>query len=1082
MKNFGYKTFTKFHSFSPKNSGFPKNLHLNNIYNIGNFADYYRIAKYGSNNDNLSNIFLYYSPKNININNARIRNVYSPLRKGLSLKKSSSQNSLNFNRPMSHNQNGDNSLYSISYAKSPKYGRKKMHYNLEKEKLYQETYQIRKMVNYLNRKLSEIKLENLKRDNQINRRQKKINDIIINNNESTILDNSCNKDDISQNINFRKNYNINIFNDNSSFLNDFSVNSSINFNNNINYDDVPIYSNFNLHTSKKSGTYHLLKKIKKSINQINTEITLEKRKYEEIKKSLFLTKLNELNIETTLLEEQINKINTFIQKDILIQEENQKKKDNYINLQLAIERQDAIIKSLNERSNYLDKEEEKLRTQLEDTKKKLESKAKKISVNKEKLNILIQKNNSLSKNKEINKQQNKDKLPNNNPMKNPKDIKTYYTGEISKLNKIIKFYTTQCEFSEKEIARLKDQQIKAEGVNRKTIKPIKSYLEGNLIKPKTESLTDNEKINNIKKSLNEANEEKNYLKKKLDLYQNKLQEIEKQNEEDDFYNKSQIEFGIDENNPFCIDDNNNEPEKSGKFTSAQFNQFTYILFKNFEAKGISYPEAKDNVIKLFLEFNQKNGINNKEEEMNYKSEKFNNITKEYSKIILDVLNRYNNYNFKVTEIFIKALFYNSEYDVNKLIEYFKVLFSYTRNHSLEEEKYINKLKNKYKNLVEKLISSIKKYLSKEGTKNKKYIHLLTVKNILEKDEINFKDKYIEFIFYYMKKFDDPESKLEDLKLSLLYDLIQSTEYNEFENTDMNINPMEENDFNNDINIDINKNEKKEKNKINKNITKKESKKESKKETKENNKQNTDNKDNDNDNNKEDDLDNINNINDLIKEELKKEITKEKNIEEEDIKEEFKEDIKDKHNSKDKLEEEKEDKKIELFSKELANPEPKAVKKSATEDNMTPKMQNMPSEFNNRREKNIDIDKENTDDMEEDEDSMTEITNEEYVKQLREAIKQMKEGLEKAKTNFNDLMNNVVQKRKINGRFYEYVTIEDFNEQLKTVKITLTDLKLSCLCSKYCIPNELRLVDKNKIDKDIQNYAKGILKLEEEENI
>ena len=62
------------------------------------------------------------------------------------------------------------------------------------------------------------------------------------------------------------------------------------------------------------------------------------------------------------------------------------------------------------------------------------------------------------------------------------------------------------------------------------------------------------------------------------------------------------------------------------------------------------------------------------------------------------------------------------------------------------------------------------------------------------------------------------------------------------------------------------------------------------------------------------------------------------------------------------------------------------------------------------------------------------------------------------------------------------TIEDFNDQLKSVKITLTDLKLSCLCSKYCIPNELRLVDKNKIDKDIQKYIEGKLKLEEEENI
>ena len=172
----------------------------------------------------------------------------------------------------------------------------------------------------------------------------------------------------------------------------------------------------------------------------------------------------------------------------------------------------------------------------------------------------------------------------------------------------------------------------------------------------------------------------------------------------------------------------------------------------------------------------------------------------------------------------------------------------------------------------------------------------------------------------------------------------------------------------------------------------------------------------------------------------------------------------------------------MFDQEIIVPDPKD-KKSITEDNLSPKIQNMPIEFDNRREKNnknIDMDRENTDDMEEDEDSMTEITNEEYVKQLTEAIKQMKEGLEKAKVNFLDLMNNVVQKRKISGRFYEYVTIEDFNEQLKSINITLSDLKLSCLCSKYCIPNELRLVDKNKINKDIQKFIKGTLKLEEDE--
>ena len=87
-----------------------------------------------------------------------------------------------------------------------------------------------------------------------------------------------------------------------SYIN-YNNNKNISLNNNLLYNDVPIYSNFNLHTSKKSGTYNLLKKIKNSINEINNEIFEEKNKYENLKLSLFLTKLNEFNIESNLLEE-----------------------------------------------------------------------------------------------------------------------------------------------------------------------------------------------------------------------------------------------------------------------------------------------------------------------------------------------------------------------------------------------------------------------------------------------------------------------------------------------------------------------------------------------------------------------------------------------------------------------------------------------------------------------------------------------------------------------------------------------------------------------------------------------------------
>ncbi len=113
--------------------------------------------------------------------------------------------------------------------------------------------------------------------------------------------------------------------------------------------------------------------------------------------------------------------------------------------------------------------------------------------------------------------------------------------------------------------------------------------------------------------------------------------------------------------------------------------------------------------------------------------------------------------------------------------------------------------------------------------------------------------------------------------------------------------------------------------------------------------------------------------------------------------------------------------------------------------------------------------------------MTEITNEEYIKQLTEALKIMQKGLQKKNITFEELMTNVIQKRKITGIFYDCISIEDFNEQFKNLDIILSDLKLSCLCSKYSIPNELRLIDKNKISKDIEKQAKGILKFEEEED-
>ena len=105
----------------------------------------------------------------------------------------------------------------------------------------------------------------------------------------------------------------------------------------------------------------------------------------------------------------------------------------------------------------------------------------------------------------------------------------------------------------------------------------------------------------------------------MNLYLNKLKELEiieeeKERKKEEMnnlndQNQSQIEFGIDSDNPFYTEDEANFPEISFKFTSGQFNQFTYVLFKNFEAKDIVEEESKNKIILPFNDYMQKNALN-----------------------------------------------------------------------------------------------------------------------------------------------------------------------------------------------------------------------------------------------------------------------------------------------------------------------------------------------------------------------------------------------------------------------------------------------------------------------------------------
>ena len=99
-------------------------------------------------------------------------------------------------------------------------------------------------------------------------------------------------------------------------------------------------------------------------------------------------------------------------------------------------------------------------------------------------------------------------------------------------------------------------------------------------------------------------------------------------------------------------------------------------------------------------------------------------------------------------------------------------------------------------------------------------------------------------------------------------------------------------------------------------------------------------------------------------------------------------------------------------------------------------------------------------------SVTEITNEEYERHLKETINLIKKGINKLGIGFDEFIRDITYTTEVDGQEYSYFTIENFIEELRKIKVELSEIKLSCLCNKYSIPDNLKLIDKNKIEKDI----------------
>ena len=855
--------------------------------------------------------------------------------------------------------------------------------SLETEKMNYEKFQLNKLVKNLEKELHHLQKENEVKDKLLNNNEKEITDII--NNSNLLYEENDNKN------------------------NKYDVDSN---------------------NKQNNSSLNLYIKIKKEIKMFNNEIKEEEKKINELKHNILYTKAYENFLEKNLLEKQIKKISSLIDNALIIKENNIKKMKEINYIKSKINTQKNIINELKQKNDFLYENHKTLENEIKNNESNLLFKRDKVNRNIKEIKLLIKKNNKISQDKVI--RHKLFRVKNNNPI----SINSSYLKKISELQKLVKFYKNQNEYSESIINKLIEQKKSSiESMQKgQHLKYSPSFLS---LKPNNKSIDNKGKIVQENNTANKDKEEK--IKKendkdlnintdeekieKLRIKYQKLKQEEKEQEEKfneclekvnklneyimqqninkenndlntgNEKNQNEIEFGIDENNPYYTENEDNQPEIENKFTSTQFNQFTYILFKNFESKGIVSEESNNKIIKPFIKV-----VNdNKLEIVQYPSEQFNFIVEEFTKIILDSINSENEYNHSLTKIFISALLINSECNTKKLIEYFSILFSYTRNYCDQEEKYLSKLRNKYRNQINKLIKCVNIYT--ENSKKEKneefseYFPLIRIKEVIEENNINLKDKYVEFLFYFLKKFNDSKAKLEELKYSLLNDIM--------------------------ISIDNNKDEKIEnKEKVENNKT------EEIKETKE--------------------------ISYKDKSESKK--SKENiniDTEKKDINNHEEKNAENKVNKSDNI---TTNNNIINTNKEIQNYESENINLKTSKDNSN---KNFNSEKKVESNNNID-------------ESMTEITNEEYIKQINEALGTIKDGIKKKNVTFSEFINDIKQNVQVDNNIIEFFTIDDFNEKLKDIGIIFSDLKLSCLCSKYSLPNDLRLLEMKKIEEDINS--------------
>ena len=516
----------------------------------------------------------------------------------------------------------------------------------------------------------------------------------------------------------------------------------------------------NLNTeSNKASEMHLILNVKRQYKELKKVYEKNQQELNAAKKNIKYTKINELNTENQIYNEQVNKLKNIYEHSLEQKQSLQKNENEFDKMKQALSQKDYIILSFQENCQKMESQIQLLNSEKEKLKNQNTKKDDMITKLKQKLETqnkenekLIMKNNNIKKSEIFLSTKNKYEAK---MQKLKKDI-AQYRDLNSKNEKILRDIEKNKNNPQKNLTKFSRKIFSS---NPQSLYAIET-MSGNSPQVQSESA---QKILLLQSILTEEKNEKEKL----------LQQVEDLTQQ--LNTSKTIEPKIILANSYSANNIKSEIKviDYDYLTEAHFNDFKYILLKNLEANKIDTSILESRV----LNSDTLDLLKDKSQYKLFISQLGNNFC--------DILKAKQQKDQEDIYSFINTFLYDNyvsqeKQNPDEFKSKFLALFSKISFYSLEQRQELNRI------IAYKLNKNKEKFielLNYFDENQKGFICFNSINKIIEQLNLKFKSDVKEYFIYVMKCFIDDGNFLQDLKYENILKIVDETPLDPNENFD-----------------------------------------------------------------------------------------------------------------------------------------------------------------------------------------------------------------------------------------------------------------------------------------------------------